>query len=102
MPPVWPMMLTCTCCASSHECAKTDLRHRILELLAVFGLVDRFGRGADQLDAVFAEHALRMQVERAVERGLATHGRQDRVRAFLRDDALDDFPGDRLDVGDVG
>ena len=37
-------------------------------------------RGADQLDAVLVEHAVAAEVERAVERGLAAHGRQERVR----------------------
>ena len=81
---------------------EADLRHRVLELLAVFGLVDRFRRRADQLDLVLLQHAVMEQIERAIERGLAAHRRQDRVRALLRDDALDHFPRDRLDVGDVG
>ena len=34
--------------------------------------------------------------------GLPAHGRQQRVRALLRDDARDHLPGDRLDVGGVG
>ena len=82
--------------------AQADARHRVLEFLAVFGLVDRFGRGADQLDLVLVEHAVVPQVQRAVERGLAAHGGQDGVRAFLGDDLLDRLPGDGLDVGDVG
>ena len=81
---------------------ETDLGHRVLELLAVFGLVDGLGRCADQLDVVLLQHAVAMQVQRAVQRGLAAHRRQDRVGALLGDDALDDFPGDRLDVGHVG
>ena len=81
---------------------QADLGHRVLELLAVFGLVDGFGRCADQLDVVLGQHAVAVQVERAVQRGLATHGRQDRVRALLGNDALDHFPGDRLDVGHIG
>ena len=81
---------------------QADACHRVLELGAVFGLVDGFRRGADQLDAVFGQHAVVMQIQRAVQRGLAAHGRQDRVRLFLGDDAFDDLPRDRLDVGDVG
>src|SRR5436190_20651916 len=38
--------------------------HRVLELLAVFGLVDCVARGADHLDAVLLEHALAREVER--------------------------------------
>ena len=81
---------------------EADLGHRVLELLAVFRLVDRFRRRADQLDLVLLQHAVRVQIERAVQRGLAAHRRQDRVRALLGDDALDHFPRDRLDVGHVG
>jgi hypothetical protein len=50
----------------------------------------------------FRQHAVLVQVERAVQRGLATHGRQHRIRALLGDDLLDHLPGDGLDVGDVG
>ena len=42
------------------------------------------------------------EVERAIERSLPAHGRQDRVGALLGDDFLHRLPGDRLDVGDVG
>ena len=81
---------------------EADARHRVLELQAVFGLVDGLGLGADQLDVVLGQHAVAPQVERAVERGLATHGGQDGVGALLGDDFLDRLPGDRLDVGHVG
>jgi hypothetical protein len=39
--------------------AQTDLGHGVLELQAVFGLVDGFGLGADQLDLVLVQHAVR-------------------------------------------
>jgi len=32
---------------------EADLRHRVLEFQAVFGLVDGFGRGPDELDLEF-------------------------------------------------
>ena len=82
--------------------AETDLGHRVFELRAVLCLVDRFRCRADQLDIVFFQYAVTMQIERAVERGLATHSRQNRVWLFGRDNALHHLPGDRLDVGDVG
>ena len=83
-------IMACTCCASSIEWAmagtrraEADLGHRLLELLAVLGLVDGLARGADHLDAVLLEHAMLGEVERAVERGLAAHGRQQDVgRSF--------------------
>ena len=99
----------CTCSASSIECAsderaepQADARHRRLELLAVLGLVDRLARGADHLDAELLQHAFAREVERAVERGLPAHRRQQRVGPLLLDDARDHLPGDRLDVGGVG
>src|SRR6185295_6723401 len=81
---------------------EADPGHRLLELLAVLRLVDRLARGADHLHAEALEHALAREVERAVERGLAAHGRQQRVGALLLDDARHRAPGDRLDVGGVG
>ena len=37
---------------------KADARHGVLELQAVFGLVDGLGRGADQLALVFVQHTV--------------------------------------------
>jgi hypothetical protein len=48
-----------------------DLGHRVLELLAILGLVDRLLLGADHLDAELLQHALAREVERAVQRRLA-------------------------------
>ncbi|WP_297095806.1 hypothetical protein [Thermomonas sp.] len=42
------------------------------------------------------------QVQRAIQRGLPTHGRQQRVGPFLGDDLLDRLPVDRFDVDRVG
>ena len=79
-----------------------DLAHGVAEQLTVFGHVDGFARGRDQLDAMAREHAFAHQVERGVQRGLATHGGQQRVRLFLLDDARQRAPVDRLDVDRVG
>jgi hypothetical protein len=67
----------CARCPSAR--AEADARHRRLELLAVLGLVDRLLRRADQLDVELVEHALAREIERAVERRLAAHRRQQRV-----------------------
>ncbi len=75
-----------------------DLAHGVAEQLAVLGHVDRGPRGGDQLHAVLLQHALAHQVERGVERGLSAHGRQQRIRALLLDDARHRAPVDRLDV----
>ena len=82
--------------------AQTNFGHRVLELEAVFGLVNRLGRSANQLHLVFIKHAVVPQIERAVERGLPAHSRQDRIRALFGDDFFHRLPGDGLDVGDIG
>ena len=48
------------------------------------------------------QHAVLVQRDRGVQRGLPAQGRQQRVRALLGDDLLDELRGDRLDVGGVG
>jgi hypothetical protein len=80
---------------------QADFLHRDAEQLAILGHADRLARGADQLDAVLLQHAVVGQVERAVERGLAAHRRQQRVGLLLGDDLLDRAPVDRLDVDRV-
>ena len=87
---------------------QADRLHRLAEQLAVLGLVDGLGSGADHLDAVLLEHAHLAQRQRGVERRLAAHGRQQHqlvVRpggALLLDDLRDDLGRDRLDIGGVG
>ena len=56
-----------------------DLVHRLAEQLAVLGLVDGVGGGADHLDVELVEHAHLAQRQRGVERGLPAHGGQQRV-----------------------
>ena len=79
-----------------------DLGHRLAEQLAVLGLVDGVGGGADHLDVELVQHAHLAQRQRAVERGLPAHGREQRVGALLLDDLGDDLGRDRLDIGRVG
>ncbi len=81
---------------------QADLLHRLAEQLAVLGLVDGVGIGADHLHAEFFEHAHAAQRQRGVERGLPAHGRQQRVGPLLLDDLGDDLRRDRLDIGRVG
>ena len=78
------------------------LGHRLAEQRAVLGHVDRVRLGADHLDVVALENAHALQRQRGVERGLAAHGRQQRVGPLLLDDLGDDFGRDRLDIGGVG
>ncbi len=72
--------------------------HRLAEELAILGLVDGVGFGADQFDAVSLQNALLVQRERRVERRLAAHRRKNRIRPLLGDDLGDDLRRDRLDV----
>ena len=53
-------------------------------------------------DVEFFQDAHLAQAQRAVERGLPAHGRQQRVGALPLDDLGDDFRRDRLDVSCVG
>ena len=54
---------------------EADPHHRLGELRAVLGHADGALVGADQLDAVLLERAVRHQRHRHVERGLAAHRR---------------------------
>ncbi len=54
--------------------------HRLVEARTVFGLVDGVGVGTDHLDAELVQDAVLFQVQGAVQRGLAAHGRQQGVR----------------------
>jgi hypothetical protein len=83
-------------CRSGH--VEADLGHRLLEELAVLGLGDRLGVGADQLDAVALEHAGSCQRHGEVERGLAAEGRQQGVGP-LAAMIFSTTSGQRLDVG---
>ena len=79
----------------------TDLGHRILELLAVFSLVDGLLRSTDQFNIELGQHPFAVEVECAIERSLPTHRRQQRIRTLFLDDLGNNLPGNRLDVGDI-
>ena len=81
---------------------QADLLHRLLELLAVLGLVDHVGLGADHLDAVLLQHAVLRQIHRQVQARLPAERRQQRIGPLGLDDLGDDLPGERLDVRPVG
>ncbi|MGC3980829.1 MAG: hypothetical protein QM808_06195 [Steroidobacteraceae bacterium] len=70
---------------------EADLVHRVAETLAILGLVDGVGIGADHLHAELLQRAVVEQRQRAVQRGLAAHGREHRIGALLLDDLGDDF-----------
>ena len=81
---------------------EADLAHRVLEQLPIFRDFDRVNRRADQLDVVLREHAGVAEIDREVERGLSADGRQNRVGLLARDDRLEHFDRERLDVRAVG
>jgi hypothetical protein len=79
-----------------------DRPHDVLEHLPVLAAVDRVDVGADEPDAVPLQHAVLVQADGDVERGLPAEGGQQRVGALLGDDLLDELRRQRLDVGGVG
>ena len=103
-----PVSTTASLACSSVRTARllrhveADPGHRLAEQLAVLGLVDGLEIGADQLAAEPLQRAALGQRLGGVQRRLPAHGRQQRVRALLGDDLLDDRRRDRLDIGDVG
>ena len=68
----------------------------LLETLAVFGSVDHVGRGADD------RHAVRFQVERQLQRGLAAVLHDHAERLFLVDDFQHVFQRQRFKIQAVG
>ncbi len=81
---------------------ETDLGHRVAKQLPVLGHVNCFPGSGDQLDPVLFQHAFADQVQGAIESRLPAHRRQQGVRLFLGDDALQRLPIHRLDVHRVG
>ncbi|MPM37476.1 hypothetical protein SDC9_84093 [bioreactor metagenome] len=80
---------------------ETDAAHGLLEALAVFGAVDRLGRGADQFDLIALQDAALVELHRQIESGLAAQRGQQRVGAFAADDFMDDVDGQRFDIGSI-
>ena len=83
-------------------CLQANALHGLVEPFPILGLVDGVLAGTDQLDAETLEHAFPDQVQRAIERRLPAHGRQQRTRPLLLDDARHGGPLHRLDVRRVG
>ena len=91
---------------------EADADHGVFEEEAVFGLLDGFELGADELDVVAVEDAGVGEIDGEVEGGLAADGGQEGELAgggiggehfgFDADDLLDVLAGERLDVGAVG
>ena len=88
-------------CDAAARRAQTDGGHRVLELQTVFGFLDGALVGANHFHVVARQHAVFVQIQRAVQRGLPAHRGQDRVGALLGDDLFQHLPSDGLDVGRV-
>ena len=80
---------------------ETDFLHRHVETAAVFGFINRVGGRANHGHAELFKHALTLQLQRAVQRRLAAHGRQNRIRTLFLNDLAHHFPVNRLDVGGI-
>ncbi len=79
----------------------TDRRDDVLERLAVLPRPDRVDVRADQADAVPVEDTGVVQRDRGVQRGLATHRREQRVGPLPIDDLCNHVRRDRLHIGGV-
>ena len=75
-----------------------DLLHGVLEHLAVLGLVDGLGGGAQQPHVVALQEALLGQLHGEGQARLAAKAGEDAVGLFLLDDALDGGQVQRLDI----
>ncbi len=82
--------------------SKADFVHRLPEQLPIFGLGDCRFAGADQFDTVALEDTRAGERHGDVERCLAAHCRQQRLRLLTGDNFRDRVGGDRLDVGCIG
>ena len=84
-----------------------DLLHRVPKQLAVFGLADHLGAGAEQLYVVPLQKAAVAQIDGHIQSDLPAHGGEQRDAVFgalvyfLFDHGLHRGGGERFDVGDV-
>ncbi len=70
-----------------------DLLHGLLEHLAVLGLLDGQGRGAEKLYVVAVKESALGKFHAKVQARLSAEGRQDRIGLFLLDDLLQGLDG---------
>ena len=81
---------------------QTDFLHRFIKALAVFRFINGIGSRTDHRYAKLGQHPLAFQFQRTVQRRLAAHGRQYRVRALFFNDFTHHFPVNRLDISSIG
>ncbi len=80
---------------------QADARHGVAKALTVLCLVDGIPRRADHLHAEGRQHTLSIQIQRAIQCRLTTHGGQQRLGALFFDDLRQRPPIHRLDIGGV-
>ena len=81
---------------------QTNFLHRYVETTAVFCFINRIGGRTNHSHAELFQHALTLQLQRAVQRRLTAHRWQHRVRALFFNNLAYHFPVNRLDVGRIG
>ncbi len=81
---------------------QADALHRFIEQLAVFGHIDGFFSRTNHFYTVLSQHTMARKIQRAVECGLATHGRQQGIGLFFFDNTRNSPPLDGLDIGRIG
>jgi hypothetical protein len=80
---------------------QADPGHRLGEVLPILGHLDGTLVCTDQLHPVLLQHPLVVELHRDGERGLPSHGREERIGPLLLDDPGHPFRGERLHVGTV-
>ncbi len=81
---------------------QADAMHGLRELLPVLRHLDGLGVGPDELNPVFFQEPPLMKLHGQVQRGLPTHGGEERVGFFRQDDPLHPGRSQGFDVGPVG
>ena len=79
----------------------TELVHCILKFDTVLAALDRVDLHADNLHIVFVQNTGLIELSAEVQAGLTAEVRQQRVRALLRDDALQSLYVERLNIGNI-
>ena len=74
----------------------------LYEKVTVFGVHNRFYRGAQYLYAVFFQRAVLVQFRSAIQCGLSSECQQDAVGAFFLDDFRNEMRSDRQEIYLVG
>ena len=84
------------------RCAQPTALDRVAEQGSVLGAPDHVDPRTEQLDPQLLQYAGFRELDREVERGLATECRQDRVGPLPSEDVCDALDVERLDVGAIG